>query len=181
MKKLTLAMVSVLLSFIFTSSARGQTCQYGCVEGATAAFTWSGSTDSSQGVELSSIDGQPAPNLATGYGGAIRIVNGYMLALLELPESLGFPNNGFLDCWTLITFNAKVWGTRANSIPMDGSQAGDYYTLTGTTACPLWNGTTSISITEFRQMVQHRLCYRGSCKTYLVDTMENGHGSATVN
>ena len=180
MKKLTLAIVTVLLSLTFASSARAQTCQYGCVEGAIATFTWNGSTDSSQGVALATIDGQ-APNLANGYGGSIQIINGYMLGLLDLPESLGFPNNGFLDCWTLISFGAKQWGTRPNGIPMDGSQAGDFYSLTGTTSCPLWNGTTSISITEFRQMVQHRLCYRGSCKTYLVDTMENGHGSATVN
>jgi hypothetical protein len=147
--------------------------------GQTATFTWVGSTDSSQLLELATINGQPV-NQATGYGGAIQIVNGSSLWLLELPESLGFPNNGFLDCETAIAFGAKQWGTRSDGSQMDGTQAGDYYTLTGTTSCPLWNGTTSISITEFREMIQHRSCGHGVCKNYLVDTMENGSGSATV-
>lgn len=100
--------------------------------------------------------------------------------MLDLPQSLGFPNNGGLDCETQMTFGTKQWGARAGGSTMDGSKAGDYYTMTGTTVCPLWNGTADISITEFRQMIQHRSCRYSVCKTWLVDTMESGSGQATV-
>jgi hypothetical protein len=141
--------------------------------GPSATFTWNGSTDSSQLINLASVNGQPN-------GGAIQIVNGSFLWLLELPESLGFPNNGYLDCQTAITFGANQWGTRADGSTMNGTQAGDYYTKSGTTSCPLWNGTTAISLTEYRVFIAHRYCYRGVCKTSLTDTMENGSGSAVV-
>lgn len=146
---------------------------------AQTTYTWNGSTDSSQELALATIDNQPS-NEATGYSGDIQITNGNFLWLLDLPQSLGFPNNGYLDCQTAITWGAKQWGTRANGSQMDGTQAGDYYTLTGTTVCPLWNGTTDVSLTEYREMIQHRSCRYSVCRTYLVDTEENGWGSAKV-
>lgn len=145
-------------------------------QSASTVFTWHGSTDSSQLVELASINGEPVDQ-STGYAGAIQIVNRNFLWLLELPESLGLPNNGYLDCSSPITFGAKEWGTRLNGTPMDGSQAGDWYSITGTTSCALASGTTAISLTEFRQMVAHRYCRYSVCRTYLVDTLEGGSGA----
>lgn len=141
------------------------------VSAQTATFTWNG--DATNGVNLATIDGQPT-NPATGYGGGIQLTNGYMLSLLDLPESLGFPNNGYLDCETVITWGSKVW------VIGDGTHAGDSYTITGTTSCPQWNGTTNINVTEYRRMVAHRYCRYSVCKTSLIDTMENGFGTATV-
>jgi hypothetical protein len=167
--KLRLALPILLLFGVFGTLTQAQ----------TATFTWNGSTDSSQLIELATIDNLPV-NQSNGYGGAIQIVNGGFLWLLELPWSLGFPNDGFLDCSSKITFGTKQWGTRPDGTKMDGTKAGDYYTLTGTTTCPLWNGTTDISLTALRQMVSYRSCGHGVCRTFLGDTMEGGIGVAKV-
>ena len=148
----------------------------------TATFGWAGSTDSSQLVELANINGQPVDQ-ASGYAGAIQIVNGSFLWLLDLPSPLDgvtFPNNGYLDCSSPIAFGAKQWGTRPNGTKMDGTQAGDSYTLSGTTGCALPDGTTAISITEFRTIVAQRYCRYGQCRTFLVDKMTGGSGTVTV-
>lgn len=173
MRRLVLFAVLTLL-FVGATSLHAQ----------TATFTWNGSTDSSQLVELALINGQPV-NQATGYAGAIQVVNGDFLMLLELPQSLGFPNGGYLDCASLLTFGAKQWGTRPNATAMDGTQAGDYYYLPSSTTCPVENGANtaniSISFNEFREFIQYRYCGHGRCRTVLVDTMESGSGTARVN
>lgn len=185
-----------------TFSANAQTCFDGCQLGATANFTWNGSTDGyGPIVELATIDGNQ-PNATIGYAGDIQIM-GYAngpqsLTELFLPNpgtcSLprnpdgscsgetfpDFPNNGKLACGA-IAWGAKQWGTRADGTPMDGTKAGDSYSMTGTTSCTEWNGTVSVSLTEFRQMVQHQNCGRFGCgKPFLVDTETGGNGTATV-
>lgn len=162
-KRLLLALA---LTFVYTTVCRAQSNQ--------VAFTWSGGSS----AELTTINGQPT-NQATGYAGGIQIVNGSILALLSLPDSLDLPNNGFLDCWTALTFGEKQWGKRADGSTMDGSKAGDSYMLPAATACPLWNGTALISLSEYRQMVAYKYCYRGACKTSLIDTLEGGRGAVT--
>jgi len=163
MKKSALALLLLLLSGAVSLAQ-------------SATFTWNGND---YGTELATINGVPV-NQSTGYAGSIEVVNGYELWLLTLPESLDFPNNGYLDCQTIISWGADQWGTRANGTTMDGTQAGDYYTKSGDTNCPLWNGTTMIALTEFHEFIAHRSCGHGICHTYLLDTIENGYGSAVV-
>jgi hypothetical protein len=145
----------------------------------TATFTWNGNTDTNSLTEFATIDGSSV-NQATGYAGAIQIDNQNILWLLELPETFNFPNNGFLDCESSIAFGPKQWGTRVDGTPMNGAQAGDWYTITGTTSCPLWNGTTNVSLTELRMIVAHHSCIRYRCHTYLTDTAQSGTGTAMV-
>lgn len=160
MKKAIFATMGLLFALLVVgaTSAKAQ----------TASFTFPGNTGAL--TELTTINGQPV-NQATGWTGAIQ-TNGNFL--LELPESLGFPNNGYLDACNPLTYGAKQW-TVGN-----GTHPGDTYVLPVSTACTLWNGNVSVSFTETWQMVQRRYCGNGVCRTYLVATMQGGAGTATV-
>lgn len=193
-----LFLLGVIVCTLSASSANAQTCFDGCQLGATASFTWNGSTDGyGPTVELATIDGNPT-NATYGYAGDVQIMGNNSLTALSLPNpstcSLprnpdgtcsgetfpDFPNNGKLACGA-ITWGAKQWGTRADGTPMDGTKAGDSYSMTGTSTCTEWNGTVSASVTELRHMVQHQNCGRFGCgKPFLVDLETGGSGTATV-
>jgi hypothetical protein len=157
------------------------------VKAQSASFTWNGSTDSGYLTEFATVNGLPVDQ-STGYGGAIQIIGNVYLNLLELPQVLGFPNNGFISSPNsgVLTFGPKQWGTRTDGSVMNGTQAGDSYTYTGTTSITLFdaasdsNKTVAVSVTEFRQIVSHRNCSRYGCRTVLLDVMLSGLGTATI-
>lgn len=166
----------------------------------TTNVTWQGGTVSNSGTtynaQFTTIDGYTT-NAAIGYAGNVNIVNGNTLWEIFLPdpgtcsiprnpdgscsgESFpDFPNNGKLSCESQITWGAKQWGTRSDGSTMNGTKAGDYYTLSGTTGCTLWNGAVTISLTLFHEFDPHTSCGRFGCHTYLIDTIKNGSGFAS--
>lgn len=165
----------------------------------TATFTWTGGASKNyvESAQFATIDNYQT-NASIGFSGYVSILLGNSLQDVGLPDPgtcsiprnpdgscsgetfPTFPNNGKLASCSAITWGQNQWGTRADGSIMDGTKAGDYYTRLGSATCSEWNGSANISLTEFRQFIDHVTCGRGSCHHYLVDTLVSGSGTATV-
>lgn len=184
----TKLLVALALLTLGVSSASAQ----------TATFTWTGGASKSgvESAQFATIDNYTT-NASFGFSGYVSINGGNFLNALSVPEPgtcsiprnpdgscsglifPDFPNDGRFGSCSVIVWGQNQWGTRADGSIMDGTKAGDYYTRLGTASCNEWNGSVNISLTEFREFINHPNCGPRGCHPFLVDTLESGSGTAS--